>query len=104
MRHATIQITGMSCDGCVRAVRQALARIPGVQVQSVDVGSATVNYDEFRVTPGALAQAIRDAGYQPVASGVPVAPLVANPTPCGCGHVHSTAVRDTHAGRRPARR
>ena len=94
MHHATIQITGMSCDGCVRAVRGALARVPGVDVEAVDIGTATVSYDESRVTPQILARAIRDAGYQPVASGVPVAPLVANPTPCGCGHAHAAGPRD----------
>lgn len=103
MTHVTIQITGMSCGGCVRAVRNALSRMPGVQVQSVDIGSATISYDESRVTPQALAQAIRDAGYQPLASGVPVAPLVTNPPPCGCGQVHGTA-RHSHAGHRPAHR
>ena len=65
MDRMTMQIDGMSCAHCVKAVRDALSELPGVQVERVDVGSATVAYDEAQVTKGAVLDAVRDAGYEP---------------------------------------
>jgi len=89
MQHLTMRISGMSCGGCVSAVRDALRAVPGVHVDSVAVGSATASYDESRTTPAVLAQAIQKAGYQPHAVGVPVAPPVTDGARCGCGHSHA---------------
>jgi copper chaperone CopZ len=61
----TIAIGGMSCTHCVRAVHQALADLPGAQVERVNVGSATVRYNPAQTTPAAIAEAVRDAGYDP---------------------------------------
>ena len=61
----TLAIGGMTCTHCVRAVHAALAEVPGAQVDRVDVGSATVRYDPARTTPAAIAEAVRDAGYDP---------------------------------------
>ena len=65
MEHLTMRIDGMSCGHCVKAVRDALAELPDVQVQSVEVGSATVAYDPSRTPRSALVEAVRDAGYEP---------------------------------------
>jgi copper chaperone len=51
MEHVTLAISGMSCGGCVSKVSNALTTIPGVQVDAVTVGSATVSYDNARTTP-----------------------------------------------------
>jgi copper chaperone CopZ len=61
----TLPIGGMSCTHCVRAVHAALADLPGAHVERVDVGSATVRYDPARTSPAAIAEAVRDAGYDP---------------------------------------
>ena len=61
----TLRIDGMSCAHCVRAVRDALAEVPGATVERVDVGGATVAYDPLRTSPAQLADAVRDAGYEP---------------------------------------
>ncbi|GJG88273.1 copper chaperone CopZ [Gemmatimonadetes bacterium T265] len=61
----TLRIDGMSCAHCVRAVQAALADVPGTTVERVDVGGATVAYDPARTSPAALADAVRDAGYEP---------------------------------------
>lgn len=61
-------ISGMSCGGCVTNVRKALGALSGTRVDAVTVGSATVTYDESQTTPAAIAQAVADAGYQPVDS------------------------------------
>jgi len=68
MERMSIPIGGMSCGGCVTNVRKALAALPGVEVQQVTVGAATVAYDPALVTPGAIRQAIVQAGYQPLAA------------------------------------
>ncbi|MEP7383143.1 MAG: heavy-metal-associated domain-containing protein [Gemmatimonadota bacterium] len=72
MQQATLGISGMSCGGCVSTVRKALDTVPGIRVDAVTVGSATVSYDESQTTPAAIAQVIRDAGYEPITAGAPV--------------------------------
>jgi copper chaperone CopZ len=64
MAMVTLTITGMSCDHCVRHVNKALARVPGVTVQQVTVGRATVDYDGQPATLDAIVRAVDDAGYQ----------------------------------------
>jgi copper chaperone len=64
METTTLRIGGMSCGHCVKAVRDALGELPGVQVQQVDVGAATVQYDPAVARPEQLAEAVRDAGYE----------------------------------------
>jgi copper chaperone len=54
----------MSCSHCVSAVRGALDSIPGVKVDALSIGSASVTYDETRATVGDLVDAIQDAGYE----------------------------------------
>ena len=66
MDRMTMQIDGMSCMHCVNAVREALAELPGVDVERVDVGSATVAYDPAQTPKNELLDAVRDAGYEPV--------------------------------------
>jgi copper chaperone CopZ len=63
MEKMTLSIEGMSCGHCVRAVRDALAEVPGVAVERVDVGSATVALDPARSSRTAVEEAVRDAGY-----------------------------------------
>jgi copper chaperone len=63
MTHLTLHVDGMSCGHCVEAVRRALATLPGVEVESVEIGRARVRFDETETTPAALAGAVSDAGY-----------------------------------------
>ena len=63
METRTLKIDGMSCGHCVRAVRDALGEVPGVQVERVDVGTATVQFDPAVARPEQIAEAVRDAGY-----------------------------------------
>ena len=65
METRTMRIDGMSCGHCVKAVRDALAELPGVEVERVEIGSATVAYDPSQTLPTQLADAVRDAGYEP---------------------------------------
>lgn len=68
MASQTLQlpVRGMTCGNCARSVERTLASTPGVTKVLVDLAaaSATVEYDSARVTPDALAHAVRDLGYE----------------------------------------
>ena len=64
MKELKLEVAGMSCGHCVHAVREALAAVPGVKVENVNIGSATVAFDEGKVTVGDLVDAVSDAGYE----------------------------------------
>lgn len=69
MEQTSIAINGMTCTHCVAAVRRALESVPGVRVQHVAIGSATVAYDSRTVTLEQLRDAVRDEGYNPRDAG-----------------------------------
>ena len=58
----TLQIEGMTCDHCVRAVREALDDVSGAVVESVEVGRAVVDAGP-EASRGALVEAVEGAGY-----------------------------------------
>jgi copper ion binding protein len=64
MKLLKLEVSGMSCGHCVSAVRDALGNLPGVKVESVSIGSASVVFDENQTTVGDLVDAIADAGYE----------------------------------------
>ena len=64
MERATLSIEGMHCGKCVDHVTRVLSGLPGVSVERVEVGSAHVAYDEAKVEPRALREAVAAAGYQ----------------------------------------
>ena len=64
MKIATLHIEGMSCGHCLHAVNRALSRLPGVSVDSIQIGRASVHYDESLVEPADIHQAVHDAGYR----------------------------------------
>lgn len=63
MSKKTLKIEGMMCEGCVKSVREALEKIPGIT--SVDVnlkkGTAVVQGDADDET---LIKAVVDAGFR----------------------------------------
>jgi copper ion binding protein len=67
MTTQTLDIGGMSCGHCLRAVKDALSEMPGVTLDEVRIGKAVVTFDEATVTPEAIAEAVRDAGYDVLA-------------------------------------
>lgn len=64
MTNTEFKISGMSCGHCVRAVRQALEGVPGVEVSAVAIGSAVVQHDPAVASVGAIVDALSDAGYE----------------------------------------
>jgi len=68
MQHVTLDIAGMSCGHCVAAVTAALKQVPGVQVEQVRVGSATLAVAEGESADAVqrAVRAVEDAGYDAV--------------------------------------
>ncbi len=58
-----LEVTGMSCNHCVAAVKGALEKVKGVQVATVDLahGTATVTGS---ADPTALVAAVQEQGYR----------------------------------------
>jgi copper chaperone CopZ len=61
-----LPIQGMTCGNCARTVERKLSGTPGVTKASVDLqgAQATVEYDADLVKPEALANAVRQLGYE----------------------------------------
>ncbi len=64
-----LTIEGMTCEHCVRAVRNRLAHTPGVEVERVDVGSAVIRLDPGATSVEAVEDAIADEGYTAYLAG-----------------------------------
>ncbi len=66
MKNVILNITGMTCEGCVEHVSRRLQAVPGVQTVEVDLTSqsATIAVDEEECATADLTAAVRSAGYQ----------------------------------------
>jgi copper chaperone len=65
METTTLDVKGMSCQGCVASVARVLKAVPGVSDANVVLkpGTATVTYDPAQTSAPALRAAIEHAGY-----------------------------------------
>lgn len=62
----TIQIKGMSCQHCVKAVTEALTALDGLKNVSVDLTAGTASFEEAKpVTVQDLKDAIARVGFEP---------------------------------------
>ncbi|KAE8762193.1 heavy-metal-associated domain-containing protein [Georgenia thermotolerans] len=62
---AEYQVTGMTCDHCVRAVTQEVGAIAGVDDVAVDLATGRVTVRSSRpLGAEEMAAAIDEAGYQ----------------------------------------
>lgn len=60
----TLQVAGMDCSHCASRLGQALERAEGVIKADVDeAGTATVRYDEGRLSEDDLGERVRAAGF-----------------------------------------
>lgn len=64
MTTETFKIKGMGCEHCVMAVKKALGEMQGIGQTEVQIGSATVTYDESKVKKTDIEGAIVKAGYE----------------------------------------
>ena len=65
MEKTTINVGGMSCDHCVKAVTNALNALPGIGSVAVDLrkGTVTVEYDPGKTDEAKIRAEIEDQGY-----------------------------------------
>lgn len=69
MEKAIINVEGMSCEHCVKAVTNAVGILPGVFNVGVDLESKTVDveFDPAKITVDKIKLEIEDQGYDVVA-------------------------------------
>lgn len=61
----TVTVTGMTCEHCVRAVREELTKLDGVQAVDVDLASGRVTlHSDAPLAAAAVAAAVDEAGYE----------------------------------------
>ena len=65
MRTEHLEITGMTCGGCISKITHALKAVQGVGDVKVSLSpsEATLQYDELLTSSGQLKSAVKDAGY-----------------------------------------
>ena len=66
MQTATLNISGMTCGGCVRSVTSVLTALDGVAKTDVSLErkSAVVEYDAAKLSVDQLRHAVTEAGYE----------------------------------------
>jgi len=60
----TYKVVGMTCDHCRASVEEEVAEIPGVESVDVDLTTGRVGVRGDRVSDGAVAAAVEEAGYE----------------------------------------
>ena len=58
-----LSIEGMHCEGCVRRVTTALQGVKGVEVDSVEVGSAQTTFDPDQASVEEILGAVNRIGF-----------------------------------------
>jgi copper chaperone len=62
---ATYTVTGMTCDHCVRSVREEIGEIEGVSDIDVDLASGAVSVTSSRpLEDASVRAAVEEAGYR----------------------------------------
>ena len=65
MKTETLNVTGMTCGGCVASVKKALSALPGVENVEVSLPKheAEVRFDESKLAVDKMRGALVGAGY-----------------------------------------
>ncbi len=63
---ATFNVSGMTCQGCVRHVQRALGKLDGVAESEVGIGRVRLSFARDKLTREQIAAALADAGYPAV--------------------------------------
>ena len=65
MEHVTLNVSGMSCGHCVKAVEGSVGELQGVKKVSVmlDKGQVDVEFDANVVSLSTIKETIDDQGY-----------------------------------------
>jgi copper chaperone len=78
------RIEDMTCGGCVRAIRAAVARVAPSATVRADVEARLVSVDGSDDAAG-IEAAIRAAGFAPAAIAAPQTPVPTGGRGCGAG-------------------
>lgn len=62
MKVETLNVSGMSCGHCVIALQNELED-KGITVKEISVGRAVIEYDDTAISPDAVIEAVKEAGY-----------------------------------------
>lgn len=65
MQTEILNVTGMTCDGCISKITRALKEVSGVSDIKVSLssGETTVKFDERMASSEKIKSAIKSAGY-----------------------------------------
>jgi copper chaperone len=65
MKQTILNVEGMSCNHCIKAVTDALTALEGVSGVDVDLAGkkVTVDYEEDKVSLESMRDAIEEEGY-----------------------------------------
>lgn len=63
MAEMTLDVSGMTCDHCVKAVTEAVSEVPGVASVTVELDAGRVTVAGDGADRAAVVAAIADAGY-----------------------------------------
>ena len=65
MQTLTLKIDGMTCGGCVKSVTKVLENLNGVEKAEVSLenANAIISFDESKIQPAALIEAVEEAGF-----------------------------------------
>lgn len=68
MQNVTLNVQGMSCGHCVKAVEESVGQLAGVDTVKVNLDSAQVEiaFDETKVSLELIKETIDDQGYDVV--------------------------------------
>jgi copper chaperone CopZ len=59
----TFLSAGMSCGGCVNSLTRVLKAVPGIEPLKVEVGKASLRFDDGSVTSEVVKAAVERAGF-----------------------------------------
>lgn len=63
MQTIELHIDNMHCGGCASNVKRVLQNLPGVEVQNVAVGSASLRVDPEQTPPQRVVEQLTEAGF-----------------------------------------
>jgi copper chaperone len=68
MEKISLNVSGMSCEHCVKAIKNGLLELEGIIDVKVylEEGTVTVEYEPSKVTIDNIKNVIEDAGYEVV--------------------------------------
>lgn len=66
MKEVTLQVSGMSCQHCVHSVEDSLKEIGAAGKVNLAANTVAVQFDESKLTLGAIKEAIEEQGYDVV--------------------------------------